>query len=99
MLLIRWIALRASSLERSCYNRVALIALLTLTPLAAANTVAVGPEGELDKKPLMTREMARALCAIGDLHGDEAQAMRALHLCEAVDENGAWVGGQMTVVQ
>ena len=39
------------------------------------------------------------LCAIGDLHGDEMHALRALKLCGAVDETGAWIGGTMTVVQ
>ena len=39
------------------------------------------------------------LCAIGDLHGDEAQALQALRLCGAVDESGKWTGGTMTVVQ
>lgn len=39
------------------------------------------------------------LCAIGDLHGDEKHALRALRLCSAVDEQGSWIGGAMTVVQ
>ena len=41
----------------------------------------------------------RPLCAIGDMHGDPNHALRALRLCDAVDEAGRWSGGTMTVVQ
>lgn len=39
------------------------------------------------------------LCAIGDMHGDLDHAYRALRLCGAVDAEGRWNGGHMTVVQ
>ena len=42
---------------------------------------------------------AAPLCAVGDIHGDLDHGLRALRLCGAVDENGAWIGGRMTVVQ
>ncbi len=37
--------------------------------------------------------------AIGDLHGDLAAALQALELAGAIDRRGAWVGGDLTVVQ
>ena len=40
-----------------------------------------------------------SVCAVGDLHGDLQHALAALALCGAVDENGSWSGGAMTVVQ
>ena len=40
-----------------------------------------------------------SLCAIGDMHGDPKHAVRALQLCGAVDADGRWSGGTMTVVQ
>ena len=33
------------------------------------------------------------------MHGDPNHALRALRLCDAVDEAGRWSGGTMTVVQ
>ena len=45
------------------------------------------------------RDPAAPLCAIGDMHGDLDHALAALRLCGAVDADGAWVGGGMTVVQ
>ncbi len=37
--------------------------------------------------------------AIGDLHGDMDAARAALRLAGAVDEEGHWAGGKLTVVQ
>lgn len=39
------------------------------------------------------------LLAIADLHGDLKQAFKALLLAGAVDEQGAWAGGNATLVQ
>lgn len=37
--------------------------------------------------------------AIGDLHGDLDQALKALHLVGAADPTGKWIGGRDTLVQ
>merc|ERR1711871_89233 len=47
----------------------------------------------------LARSPSTPLCAIGDLHGDMQHALTALRLCGAVDEDGQWSGGTMTVVQ
>ena len=39
------------------------------------------------------------LLAIADLHGDLKQAFKALLLAGAMDEQGAWAGGDATLVQ
>lgn len=41
----------------------------------------------------------RRLVAIGDLHGDLNATQRALRLASAIDENLAWSGGDLVVVQ
>ena len=43
--------------------------------------------------------MSPPLLAIADLHGDLKQAFKALLLAGAVDEQGAWAGGDATLVQ
>jgi len=42
---------------------------------------------------------AKRLVAIGDLHGDLAATKRALVLAGAIDEQGAWVGKDLVIVQ
>lgn len=37
--------------------------------------------------------------AIGDLHGDLSATLQALELAGAIDRSGAWVGGELTLVQ
>lgn len=37
--------------------------------------------------------------AVGDLHGDLGATLHALELAGAIDRRGAWVGGDLTVVQ
>lgn len=39
------------------------------------------------------------LVAVGDVHGDLASAREALQLAGAVDADGNWIGGRMTLVQ
>ena len=68
--------------------------LLLLVQHSATDVVVVEADGETNQPVSPT-----ALCAIGDLHGDMQHAMRALRLCEAVDEDGSWSGGRMIVVQ
>ena len=41
----------------------------------------------------------RRLVAIGDVHGDFKQAMRALELSKCMDASGHWVGGTTVLVQ
>jgi len=68
----------------------------TVPPSAAAHH-------ELDHCPIKTRslrhEQPGRLVAIGDVHGDLAATRRALRMARAIDENDAWVGGNLTVVQ
>jgi hypothetical protein len=42
---------------------------------------------------------AARVVAIGDLHGDLSATLRAFRLAGAVDERGAWIGGDLVVVQ
>ena len=39
------------------------------------------------------------LHALGDIHGDFAQAMKALELSKCMDSEGKWVGGTAVLVQ
>lgn len=66
-------------------------ALLFVSAVCDMVTVETDGEAALSKQ--------ETLCAIGDLHGDEQHALRALRLCNAVNEEGLWTGGRMTVVQ
>jgi hypothetical protein len=53
--------------------------------------------------PVSTDTLRRAvpgrLIAIGDLHGDAAVTRAALRLGGAIDDDGRWIGGNLTVVQ
>lgn len=49
--------------------------------------------------PAATFPAPRRLVAIGDVHGDLDATRRALRLAGAVDAAGAWVGGDLFVVQ
>lgn len=61
-----------------------------------ATTSAVAP---IKAVPGLTFDAPKRLVAIGDLHGDLGAAKRALKLGGAIDENGAWAGGDLVVVQ
>ncbi len=49
-------------------------------------------------RPLRHKQKGR-LVALGDVHGDLAATRRALRLAGAIDENDAWVGGTLQLVQ
>ncbi len=67
----------------------------TRTSPAAAPAPGRAPEGG----PLLRIRSAGRVAAIGDLHGDLAATLAALRAVGAVDAGGAWVGGNLVVVQ
>lgn len=58
-------------------------------------------KGKVDvPKPVTKLDLdGRRLVAIGDIHGDFAQAMKALELSKCMDSEGKWVGGTAVLVQ
>ena len=51
-------------------------------------------------KPVTNVDLAgRRLVAIGDVHGDFKQTMRALELGKVMDADGRWIGGDTVLVQ
>ena len=52
-------------------------------------------EGKIDvPKPVTNLDLnGRRLVAVGDIHGDFAQAMKALELSKCMDSEGKWIGG------
>ena len=70
-------------------------ALRTAESEKAREQVVIDSQGEEHE----VNQTHRPLCAIGDMHGDPNHALSALRLCGAVDEDGRWSGGTMTVVQ
>ena len=51
-------------------------------------------------KPVTNLDLnGRRLVAVGDIHGDFAQAMKALELSKCMDSEGKWIGGTTVLVQ
>ena len=51
-------------------------------------------------KPVTNLDLnVRRLVAVGDIHGDFAQAMKALELSKCMDSEGKWIGGTTVLVQ
>lgn len=71
--------------------------LLVSLVTAAALLAGTGAERPLALGVQATRP--QRLVAIGDLHADIANARRAFRLAGATDEQDAWIGGSLTVVQ
>ncbi len=85
-----------SSMRRALLLLPWLLALPVRGQSAAAIDDRAAPE---DPAPLVAVEAPGRLVAIGDLHGDLAATRRVLRLVGAIDEEDAWVGGSLTVVQ
>jgi hypothetical protein len=67
-------------------------------PAASATTPSTnGAPVKLSER--MSRPVPERLVAIGDIHGDLESAKRVLKLAGAIDDQGAWVGGKLVVVQ
>jgi hypothetical protein len=65
------------------------------TALSGPTTASVGPVS----KEAFRHAVPGRLIAIGDLHGDAAATRAALRLGGAIDDDGRWIGGNLTVVQ
>jgi hypothetical protein len=51
-------------------------------------------------KPVTNLDLnGRRLVAVGDIHGDFAQAMKALELSKCMNSEGKWIGGTTVLVQ
>jgi hypothetical protein len=81
------------------------IALVALAPYVASTTACDLPPSEWTSsdggryEPVDTQPTLPRVVAIGDLHGDLSKARAALRLAGAIDENDAWIGGDLVVVQ
>ena len=84
------------------------VAIPTLFNVGAALAKAKGKGGEgaptggkaVVPKPVTNVDLAgRRLVAIGDVHGDFKQTMRALELGKVMDADGRWIGGDTVLVQ
>ncbi len=84
--------------------RTALTALVSLLAIAGAPACDLPPsswmdaDGGGDGDAIPPATLPRVV-AIGDLHGDVDKARRALRLAGAIDEDDAWAGGDLVVVQ
>ena len=73
------------------------------SPPPPSTGAAQGAVKDAAKKPLeipgLTFPAPKRLVAIGDVHGDLDATKRALKLAGAIDDSGAWAGGDLFVVQ
>jgi hypothetical protein len=66
----------------------------TTPPAATGRSTTASLSGDLSRRTVPGR-----LIAIGDLHGDAASTRAALRLGGAIDDDGRWIGDDLTVVQ
>ena len=83
----RWAA-RCNAVERA----------LEVDPAGDGTESGGGGTPEAAGAPAPTNGSQR-IVAIGDVHGDLPSALEALQLAGAVDAEGAWIGGELIVVQ
>lgn len=57
------------------------------------------PAAKIRDVPGLTYDAPKRLVAFGDVHGDLDATRRALKLAGAIDDAGAWIGGDLFVVQ
>ena len=67
--------------------------------LTLHSTPVISPALPLDTQPAVDDTLSDTIFAIGDLHGDLAQAEAALELVGLTDSSGNWQGGSSTLVQ
>ncbi len=82
---------------------VALVVFVACEPSTSTSVPTAAPEPAGSAKrhavPTLTFGSPRRVVALGDVHGDLDATHRALRLAGAVDAAGAWVGGDLCVVQ
>lgn len=66
---------------------------------APAPKASNAPAPKVRDVPGLTFDAPKRLVAFGDVHGDLDATKRALRLAGAIDASGAWIGGDLVVVQ
>ena len=101
------VALSRDTVARRALLASAAVAIPALFDVGAALAKAKGKGGQgspptkaVAPTPVTNVDLAgRRLVAIGDVHGDFKQTMRALELGKVMDADGRWVGGTTVLVQ
>ena len=101
------VAVSRNAVARRALLAGAAVAIPALFDVGAALAKAKGKGGEgspptkaVAPTPVTNVDLAgRRLVAIGDVHGDFKQTMRALELGKVMDADGRWVGGTTVLVQ
>lgn len=71
----------------------------TVDPPASTSTSSATPSSSVPNVESARFESAGRVVAIGDVHGDYAALQAALRQANVVDERGAWIAGETTLVQ
>jgi hypothetical protein len=101
------VAVSRNAVARRALLAGAAVAIPALFDVGAALAKAKGKGGQgspptkaVAPTPVTNVDLAgRRLVAIGDVHGDFKQTMRALELGKVMDADGRWVGGTTVLVQ
>ena len=101
------VAVSRNAVARHALLAGAAVAIPALFDVGAALAKAKGKGGQgspptkaVAPTPVTNVDLAgRRLVAIGDVHGDFKQTMRALELGKVMDADGRWVGGTTVLVQ
>ena len=101
------VAVSRNAVARRALLAGAAVAIPALFDVGAALAKAKGKGGQgspptkaVAPTPVTNVDLAgRRLVAIGDVHGDFKQTMRALELGKVMDADGRWIGGDTVLVQ